>query len=42
MAIIWLSGFGLLFYLKKRRFAGVLTALAGTIAVLAVWILGVA
>ncbi|QDV71283.1 PepSY-associated TM helix domain-containing protein [Rosistilla carotiformis] len=42
MAIMSLSGFGLLFYLKKRRVAGVLTALAGTIAVLAVWILGVA
>ncbi|QDV15064.1 hypothetical protein CA51_49750 [Rosistilla oblonga] len=42
MAIMSLSGFGLLFYLKKRRAAGVLTALAGTIAVLAVWILGVA
>ncbi|QDV56786.1 PepSY-associated TM helix domain-containing protein [Rosistilla oblonga] len=42
MAIMSLSGFGLLFYLKKRRVAGVLTALAGTIAVLAAWILGVA
>lgn len=37
MMLMSLSGFGLLFYLKKRRVTGVLTAVAGTIAIIAVW-----
>ncbi len=41
MVLMSLSGFGLLFYLKKRRVAGLLTALAGTIIVTLVWALGV-
>ncbi|MEL7267308.1 MAG: PepSY-associated TM helix domain-containing protein, partial [Planctomycetota bacterium] len=39
MMLLSLTGFGLLFYLKKRRVAGTLTALAGTLALLLVWIL---
>ncbi|WP_417382369.1 PepSY-associated TM helix domain-containing protein [Gimesia sp.] len=35
------SGFGLLFYLKKRRTKGLLTALAGTILLVAAWALWV-
>lgn len=31
------SGFGLLFYLKKRRIKGLLTAIAGTILLVAAW-----
>lgn len=41
MALMSLSGFGLLFYLKKRRVAGVLTAVGGTIALILVWALAV-
>jgi len=39
MALMSLSGFGLLFYLKKRRVAGVMTAVAGTIAMVVAWII---
>ncbi len=38
MMLMSISGFGLLFYLKKRRVTGVLTAVAGTIAMIAVWV----
>jgi len=41
MSLLSLSGFGLLFFLKKRRVSGVLTAVVGTIALLVVWVLGV-
>ena len=41
MALMSLSGFGLLFYLKKRRLSGVLTAVAGTIAIILVWVAAV-
>ena len=41
MALLSLSGFGLLFYLKKRRVTGVLTAVAGTVVLLLIWVLGV-
>ncbi|MEM6473450.1 MAG: PepSY-associated TM helix domain-containing protein, partial [Planctomycetota bacterium] len=37
MAAFSVSGFGLLFYLKKRRTSGVVTALIGTILVFLVW-----
>ncbi|QDU02247.1 hypothetical protein V6x_19490 [Gimesia chilikensis] len=36
-----LSGFGLLFYLKRRRTTGLLTAVAGTVLLVAAWILWV-
>lgn len=38
MALMSLSGFGLLLYLKKRRVAGILTAVAGTIVMIAAWV----
>jgi len=38
MMLMSISGFGLLFYLKKRRVTGVLTAVAGTIAMIVVWV----
>lgn len=37
MIVMSLSGFGLLFYLKKRRVAGVLTAVVGTVLLIAAW-----
>lgn len=39
MILMSVSGFGLLFYLKKRRLTGVLTSVAGTIALLLAWAL---
>lgn len=36
-----LSGFGLLFYIKRRRITGLLTAFVGTILLLAAWALWV-
>lgn len=36
-----LSGFGLLFYIRRRRISGVVTAAVGTILLLAVWSLWV-
>lgn len=41
MLVMSLSGFGLLFYLKKRRVAGVLTAVVGTLLLVMVWALWV-
>lgn len=41
MIVMSISGFGLLFYLKKRRVAGVLTAVVGTVALFLVWALAV-
>ncbi|MEM6364496.1 MAG: PepSY-associated TM helix domain-containing protein [Planctomycetota bacterium] len=38
LALFSISGFGLLFYLRKRRVPGLWTALAGTIALLIAWI----
>lgn len=32
-----LSGFGLLFYIRRRRISGVATAVAGTVALVVVW-----
>ena len=37
MMLMSLAGFGLLFYLKKRRVSGVVTALVGTVALLVAW-----
>jgi hypothetical protein len=37
MMLMSISGFGLLFYLKKRRVSGVLTAVVGTIVIIVVW-----
>ena len=37
MMLMSVAGFGLLFYLKKRRVSGVLTAVIGTIAFIAAW-----
>ncbi|MEL6109880.1 MAG: PepSY-associated TM helix domain-containing protein [Planctomycetota bacterium] len=37
MMLLSLSGFGLLFYLKRRRVSGTLTAVVGTVALFAVW-----
>ncbi len=37
MVVMSLSGFGLLLYLKKRRRSGILIAVVGTVALLAVW-----
>lgn len=36
-----LSGFGLLFYLRKRRLKGLITAIAGTVLLIAAWALWV-
>lgn len=41
MIMMSLSGFGLLFYIKKRRVTGVLTAVVGTVLLLVVWALWV-
>ncbi|XZE20826.1 PepSY-associated TM helix domain-containing protein [Pirellulaceae bacterium SH449] len=41
MMVMSLSGFGLLFYMKKKRAVGLLVAVIGTVAMLAVWIAGV-
>ncbi|QGJ68756.1 PepSY-associated TM helix [Planctomycetales bacterium 10988] len=41
MMLMSLSGFGLLFYLKKRRVPGLLTAVAGTIVLVVAWALWV-
>ncbi|MFG0267029.1 MAG: PepSY-associated TM helix domain-containing protein [Rhodopirellula sp. JB055] len=38
MLLMSLSGFGLLLYLKKRRVSGILAAVAGTVAMLGVWV----
>ncbi|MEM9366177.1 MAG: PepSY-associated TM helix domain-containing protein [Planctomycetota bacterium] len=38
LALFSLSGFGLLFYLRKRRVTGLWTALAGTIGLIVLWI----
>ncbi|MCG8651155.1 MAG: PepSY-associated TM helix domain-containing protein [Pirellulales bacterium] len=37
MLLMSLAGFGLLFYLKKRRVSGVVTAVAGTVVLVAAW-----
>ena len=37
MMLMSVAGFGLLFYLKKRRVSGVLTAVIGTIAFIVAW-----
>ncbi|MEO1525760.1 MAG: PepSY-associated TM helix domain-containing protein [Planctomycetota bacterium] len=37
MMLLSLSGFGLLFYLKRRRVSGTLTAVLGTVALFVVW-----
>jgi hypothetical protein len=39
MILMSLSGFGLLFYLKKRRASGILASVAGTVALLLAWAL---
>jgi hypothetical protein len=39
MMLVSLSGFGLLFYLKKRRVSGVLAAVLGTVLFAAGWLL---
>lgn len=39
LTLFSLSGFGLLFYLKRRRVTGTLTAVAGMVALVAVWAL---
>ena len=41
MIVMSLSGFGLLFYLKKRRVTGVFTAVVGTLLLFAAWFLWV-
>lgn len=41
MMLMSVAGFGLLFYLKKRRVSGVLTAVIGTIAFIAAWVIWV-
>lgn len=41
LILMSLSGFGLLFYLKKRRLSGVNVAVLGTIGLLVVWVLWV-
>ncbi|MEM9826521.1 MAG: PepSY-associated TM helix domain-containing protein [Planctomycetota bacterium] len=38
LALFSISGFGLLFYLKRRRVPGVWTAVAGTIALIVAWV----
>ncbi|MEW4486513.1 PepSY-associated TM helix domain-containing protein [Thalassoglobus sp. JC818] len=35
--LLSISGFGLLFYLRRRRLSGVITAFAGTIVLVAAW-----
>ncbi|MEM8669118.1 MAG: PepSY-associated TM helix domain-containing protein [Planctomycetota bacterium] len=37
MMLMSVAGFGLLFYLKRRRVSGVVTAVVGTIAFIAAW-----
>ncbi len=39
MMVMSVSGFGLLLYLKRRRFMGLIVAAIGTIAMLAAWLL---
>ncbi len=41
MMVMSLSGFGLLFYLKKRRVTGVLTAVVGTLLLVVAWLIWV-
>jgi hypothetical protein len=41
LVLMSLSGFGLLFYLKKRRVTGLLAAVAGTVILIAAWALWV-
>jgi len=36
-----LSGFGLLFYIRRRRVSGVITAVVGTVLLVVVWIIWV-
>ena len=38
LALFSISGFGLLFYLKKRRQPGLWTAFIGTLALIGIWI----
>jgi hypothetical protein len=39
MMLVSLSGFGLLFYVRRRRITGVATAVAGTILLFFIWLL---
>ncbi|MEM6690056.1 MAG: PepSY-associated TM helix domain-containing protein, partial [Planctomycetota bacterium] len=41
MGLFSLSGFGLIFYLKRRRVPGLWTSLVGTIALIAAWLIWV-
>lgn len=41
MGLFSLSGFGLIFYLKRRRVPGLWTSLAGTIALIVAWLIWV-
>ena len=36
--LLSISGFGLLLYLRRRRFSGIMTAVAGTVVLFAVWL----
>ena len=38
MILVSLSGFGLIFYLRKRRVSGVTTAVVGTLVLFVVWV----